>query len=316
MSPCRPYQSLLEDFLAGTITTADRDTLQAHCAECTACAEMLSLHERLQALGAEIPVPDPDTLDDRRERIMEQTMAHRRTLPSAERPCFWTDLSHLWRQHPAAATLATAAVLLMVVFAGRWSVQPKTFDDDILLAAVQHQAAEQAGLAEYWDAPFSFTNVTVRQRPMGQLALSFDVSRHIDLQTQQNSALAKEVLLHAILEPSSLGSRMSAMDVSSRIDDRRLQDALVLTMHQDPSLTVRLNALAALGHYPYDSRVQEALLTTLNNDQEVQMRLLALDHLDRQNVSLDTIRHALGDEAFRSDPAILQRASTTLSDQF
>jgi len=323
MNQCHPYQSLLEDLLAGTITAADGDALQAHCSECNECAEILDLHERLLALGAEIPAPDQDTLDDRRERILEQTMAHRRAAgPAApERPRFWSDLAQLWQQHPAAAMLATAAVLLVVVFAGRWSVKPSSFDDDLLLQAVQHQAAQQAGLAEYWDAPFSFTNVSVRQRPTGQLALSFDVSRHIDLQTHQNSALAKEVLLHAILEPSSLGSRMGAMDVSAQIEDRRLQDALVLTMHHDPSLTVRLNALSSLARYPYDGQVQDALLTTLSNDQEVQMRLLALDQLGRQHVGLETIRSALGEEALRSDPAILQRvsamnASSTLSDEF
>lgn len=323
MSQCRPYQSLLEDLLAGTISAADHDTLRAHCSDCPECADMLDLHERLLTLGAEIPAPDQDTLDDRRERILEQTMAHRRTTGSSlpEQPHFWSDLSHLWQRHPAAATLATAAILLVVVFAGRWSVQPQSFDDDLLLQAVQHQAAQQAGLANYWDAPFSFTNVSVRQRPMGQLALSFDVSRHIDLQTHQNSEMAKEVLLHAILEPSSLGSRMGAMEVSAQINDRRLQDALVLTMHRDPSLTVRLNALSSLAQYPYDGRVQEALLTTLSNDQEVQMRLLALDQLGHQHVGQETIRSALGEEALRSDPAILQRvsamnASSTLSDEF
>ena len=114
--------------------------------------------------------------------------------------------------------------------------------------------AQQTGLDSYWDSQFTFANVSVRPQGQGQLALSFDACRHVDLQVAQDSPLAREVLLHAIMEPSSLGSRLQAMEVTPAISDGRLKDALIFTMLNDQNAAVRLNALSVLARYPYDQK--------------------------------------------------------------
>ncbi len=301
MSDCRQYQEILEDFLAGEIAANDLADLQNHCDRCRECADLLEIHESLLAVSEEIPEPDLDELDDVREAILE------RAVPRAS---FRVDLDRLWRGHPLATSLSIAAALACVVLLGRWSPVSQVVDDDLMLAAIDQQATRQAGLSDYWDAPLSFANVSVRPQADGRLAFSFDVSRHIDVQTAADSPLAREVLLHAILEPSSPGSRFGALDITPQITDRRLADAVAYTMHNDPSLTVRLNALAALARYPYDGRVQDALLQTLKQDPEVQMRLLALEHLTRQHVGQETIRNAVNEAGLASDAAVLEHLST------
>ncbi len=325
MSNCRPYQELIEDYLAGDISAESRENLDEHCAVCSECAGMLDLHANLLDLGAEIPVPGRHEFRDMREAVLAVTEdaaeiasgtpgghhAGGRIATAEPRSGFLIDLGKFWRSHPVPAGLATAAILICMVFLGRRGPQEGTFEDDLLLQSIQSSSAQQAGLDDYLDTPFSFANVTVRPKGQGQLALSFDVSRHVKMQVAQDSPLAKEVLLQAILDPSSMGSRLRAMEVTPPIQDSRLKEALIATMLNDADPTVRLNALAVLSKYPYDQKNQDALLQTLGQDQDVQMRLNALEELARANVGMETIRNAVGENDPNGTMAILHQASVS-----
>jgi hypothetical protein len=248
-----------------------------------------------------------------REAVLERIALD--TAPPAARSSFWPELVSLWRFHPAASMAAMVILIAGAALLGRWSTPARTLDDSLLLQAISRQANQQAELGDYWDAPLSFANVTARQKPSGRLALSFDVSRHVEVLTPRSSALAREVLLHAIIEPSSMGSQFGAMELTPEMSDARLKEALILTMHDDPDPTVRLNALDVLSRYPYDLRTQQALLRTLGRDQEVQMRLLALEQLSAHRVGIETIEATVADAGFASDFAVLERASA-LSREF
>ncbi len=315
MSNCRRYQELIEHFLADEISAEDRADLEDHCVACPECTGLMTLHQDLLALGREIPLPARHDLREMREAVLAVT-ATRQQAPGgsgspAPKPGFLPDLGRFWRAHPVPSGLATAAVLVCAVFLGQWSPQKSSFVEELLRQSVQESKVRQGGLDGYWEAPYSFANVSVRPQGQGILALSFDASRHVNLQVAQDSPLAKEVLLNAILEPSSMGSQLRAMEVTPPIRDGRLKDALIVTMLNDPDPTVRLNALNVLARYPYDQQSQDALLQTLGQDKDVQMRLTALDELARRNVGQDTIRHAVGENAPPGTMAMLRQAAVS-----
>jgi hypothetical protein len=156
--------------------------------------------------------------------------------------------------------------------------------------------------------------VSVRPAGNGNLDLSFDVCRRVGLVAPKDSPIATEVLMHAILEPSALGSRITAMELTGEILDPKLREALIYTLHKDPDLAVRTEALSVLGRYPYDSDIQDALLTTLREDAEVQMRLLALEYLSGKKVNMETIRRTIRERRMDSDPAVLQYASDLIDE--
>jgi|GEM_PF-1097251 len=313
MMNCRRYQEMIEDLLADEIAADDLDALREHCDLCTDCAELLNLHESLQRLGKEIPEPGRSDLRDMRTGVMDRVALEQPPVrPAATRRGFRVTWSDHRQAYPMAAVLAMVIMLAGGVFLGRLTAPERALDEDLLLQAISRQANQQSELGDFWDTPLSFANVAVKQRQNGQLALSFDVSRHIDVVAPQTSPLAREVLLHAILEPSSMGSRFGAMDLTPGIPDNRLKEALILTMHADPSLTVRLNALAVLARYPYDVQTQDALLHTLSQDQEVQMRLMALEQLAVQQEGRETIKRVVDEPEFASDVAVMQRASTMI----
>jgi hypothetical protein len=305
MSQCHRYQELIESCLAEEISSSDRAELDEHCAACAECANLLELHRDMLVLDDEITMPDKHQFREMRAAVLAATDSPR----SETRTGFLVDLSRLWRMHPIPSGLATAAVLVCAIFFGRAIHQDRSLEEQLLQQTTQWTTAQQASLDSYWDAPYSFTNVSVRPRGQGQLALSFDASRHVDLQVAQDSPLAREVLLHAIMDPSSMGSRLRAMEATPSIGDARLKEALIVTMLNDPDASVRLNALGVLARYPYNAQSQDALLQTLGQDEDVQMRLTALEELARWNVGSEMIREAVGDDASQGTQAILREAS-------
>ncbi len=312
MSECRHNQDLIEDLIAGEIAEEELKTLHEHCAECTDCAELVDMHMHLLAAGSQIPEPGQGELRSIREGVMarlEKRSTGTREQGASGRPGFRRELASLGRRHPIAAIAATLLVAVCAGAAGRWSSPAPVFDDALMMKAIRQQAARETSLDEYWDSPFSYSNVAVRSESNGEIALSFDVNRHVELSMPRSSPLAREVLLNAILEPSSLGARFSAMEQTLGISDTRLKDAMVLTMQSDPSLAVRLNALSVLTRYPYDAQIEEALLKTVSSDPEVQMRLLAVEYLAAREVGIETIRGAVGDDGTPADRAILQQVS-------
>jgi len=303
---CDDIRELMEDHLAGELAPEDLARIREHCAECADCRELAALHGLLSRAGEEIPVPDADEFQAMRAQVLREVRR-----PRARRVAWelGRDLVRLARLHPVAVPALVVLLLAVALLAGRWSAAPATLDDELLQRAVRSQAARSAGLDGFWDAPLSLANVDVRPAPDGRLDLSFDVCQHVEMAADRRSPVVREVLLHAILEPSNLGARLEAMDLTAEVADPALREALIVTLHQDPALAVRLEALRVLARHPFDADVRDALLTTLRRDESVQMRLSALEILAGREVDRKAVRRAIDDAGQESDPAVLQYAS-------
>ena len=305
MKSCRHYQDLFEEYLAGTISSQDRTGLEEHCFQCHDCAGLMELHNNLLTLGNEIPMPEKYELREMRKTVLAAT---------EPRPSFLGDLAKLWSRHTAAAGLTavaglvTTAILAGAVVLSQWDPTVPSLEEQLLTQSAVSPGIRQVGLDQTLDSPYTFTNVSVRRQKQGQLALSFDASRHVDLVVPQDSFLAREVLLQAILDPSSIGSRLGAMEVTPQIRDKGLKDALISTMLHDPDAAVRINALEVLSRYPFDRTSQDALLQTLGQTEDVQLRLTVLDELLRQNVDLAIIQDAVGQKDPGGEAAYLNPA--------
>lgn len=315
MSDCRACREWIESALAGQLPAAQRAELLRHAEVCADCRALLQLHDELAAAAVIVPEPEPGSLAAMREEVLAR-IAGRGAAPRARRS-FAADLAALWRAHPAPAALALAATLAVAVLLGAaglppWrapGASPRTPAQgaNALLGELRRTAAARTGLDDFWDTPYSLANVAVRPRTDGMLSMSFDVCRHIDVEADRQSPLAREVLLHAILEPSSLGSRFEAIALSPEIPDDSLKEALILTLREDPSLAVRVNTLATLARYPLDASIQDALVRTLRSDPEVQMRLLALAQLTSRRVDLEQLRSTVNEPEFDRSLVLLQQ---------
>jgi len=329
MSECEQIEHLIEAYLAGDISGEDLETLKQHSGSCGDCRRLMELHCELLGTPAEVPLPPEEDMSAMRSAVLKRVgMAeHAGRSRSLKRNrfagqkgkypwFFWNRWAALPGLRPALVT-GFAVVLIALGFTlgrlGSGQVSgPQEFDDDMLVEEMVRQASLERGLEGYWDSPFIYSNVDVRRRN-GEVLLSFDATRHVDVATTLDSPLAREVLVHAMIESSPMGSRFEAMAVAGGSSgfgemDGRLREAMVFVLLNDPSLPVRLRSLEILSRHSADPVVQDAMLTSLSQDPSVQVRLLALETLASRHVSPDVIRDAIGDTPDESGRAVLYRA--------
>jgi hypothetical protein len=302
MSGCGKYLDMIADYQSGDVTPEELMEMEDHAAGCADCRALLDLHAGMTALGDAAPEPTDDELAFMRAGVSRRIGAER---ADAAAGSFWADLKAFLGVHPMAAAPVAAMVLAAAVLFGRWTVSPAG-GGDVLMDQLALQATQRLDAGEYLDNPLTYTNVSVRSRG-DRLALSFDVCRHVEMETDGASPVARDVLLAAIVDAPMAGQRLRAIQLSPTIDDDRLRGALAFTLCNDPDLSVRLEALDALAKYPDAPEVREAMLQTLGADPSVQMRLIALDHLAGRRVDPGVLRAAITTRPLEGDAALLQR---------
>jgi len=200
-----------------------------------------------------------------------------------------------------------AAILFATSLLGRWTVQAGDVSESrALIATLERQAARRADVDGYLDNPLTYSNVSMRLRGE-RLSLSFDVSRHLEIETDPRSPLARDVLLASIVEAPLSGQRIRAIQVAGSTGDAGLREAVVFALRHDPDIAVRLEALETLRRAPDGPEVRAAALEALGNDPSVHLRLLALEFLEGRAVDATTLREAIGTRGLEGDAALLQR---------
>jgi predicted anti-sigma-YlaC factor YlaD len=305
MSGCERFERFIEDYLGGDISPEDLEQLEQHSLSCPGCRMMMELHRELSGTPEGFSQATEQDFDTMRTAVLRRVgagAAKRKAEP------FWKRLLVLPAARPAYAAVSVVVLIALGFLFGRMSSGTARFDDSLLVNEVIHQASLGRGLEGYWESPFTYSNVNVRGNNGGNLILSFDVTRRVDVATTLDSPLAREVLAYAMIDPSNMGSRLKAVAVAGKSMDKSLRDALVFVLLNDPSMPVRLRSIHILSQHASDPVVQDALLAALSQDPSVQVRLLALESLAGQQVAPDAIRRAIGETPEASDRAVLNRA--------
>ena len=298
MHNCNDVQAIIENYLAGELSPSDKQLLDQHLRACADCRELIALHEEMTQMDGDVFEPGVEGLRAMRSRVFAQIAAGQETgHKPANRPLL-----------AFASALATAALLAVGVFLGRWTTAPQGLDDQSLLEAVARQASIERGPDNYWDAPLSYANVKAGEVNDGLVNLAFDVCRSVGLTTSIDSTVAGDVLTHAILNSDSMGGRLRAMELAAHSNNKRLTEALLVTLRHDPDPTMRIEALGALIGSDGSEQIQTALLASLRDDQSVQLRMMVLDHLVKQALGLDALEDVIGQGDHESNSAVFQRA--------
>lgn len=303
MSGCPHVQNTIRALVLAQASPSEREALLEHAGTCPECGQVSNIHTELTRAAASAAEPSASEFAVARMNVLiraEERAEHR------DSRGFLRNAWRLAAAQPAGAVLVLLSLGLGALV-GRLSVGPSVISDELLLRAIQAQAEASIGIAGFWDAPLVYTSVVARPVADDRVALSFDVSRHVDFVTSRESKVAKDVLVHAILDPSPMGARLQAIGLTEEIIDPKLRDAVIFVLHHDPSVAIRLEAIVALAEYPFDTTLQEALLMTLTRDVSVQIRMQALDLLRSHDVSPETIRDAMDRAGLDRDDPVLWR---------
>jgi len=302
MDECTPFFGRMVDLRNRRLSDHEQEELFAHLAHCGSCRELLEFHEDLTAAGGEFVEPSEDALAAVRRRVIDtisgEASPQRREVVVLRRP--------LWRRPRFLAAAASVLILLTGIAIGRGIGRGPAAETDVLIAALESRAAHNLRLQDVEDSPTLISNVAVRPLGGGRVALAFDVAQHLEIQRDENDPLVNEVLVHAMLDQSSLGPRLKAVSMASTATNGKVKEALVFAMVNDPDLPVRLRALDALTGAPYGDTIEEGLFRVLQHDDAMQMRLLAVEFLAQREVTRQRLLDGMGSDEVPFDPALTE----------
>jgi hypothetical protein len=298
MSNCDQVKLLIEAYFTGEISLSNFKILQQHVGSCEFCRALLEIHFDTTSDDQSIPMPTDFQLEEMRSRVLEQIAKETEKPASNVYP--FPQYLKFWNHG-----LGIAAMLLIAVWVGRWSanIEPgleaiqtvatnssgdrELLDQQSFIEQLTHQASNQSPHGniqdDFWDSPIFYSNVSFGRYADQKINLGFDVCRRIDMKAAPDSHIAKEVMLHAILNPTTSGGQFKAMQVAAITQDERLLEALILTMHNDEELAVRIEAFSILAKLPQSDVIENGFLQTIREDKSIKMRLVALKQLSKSN---------------------------------
>ena len=306
MDDCSRFFNQIADLRLRELEDEDQTELFAHLATCRECRELMHFHEDLAGAGGEFGEVDSDALAGVRAQVMNQIRFSEEAVAAVAKPAaFWA----VGRSRMLAA--AAAAVMAIGGYAaGRMVSGVNPTGSDLLLATLEDGAQDHRRLRDVEDSPNIISNVAVRPVGEGRVAMSFDVARHLEIERRVDDPLVNEVLVHAILDQSSMGSRLKAVSMAGRADNGKVEEALVFSMLDDSDLPVRMRALEILADGPMSEGVEQGLMQVLRHDDSMQMRLLAIEVLANGAAGGQRVLEDFSETDEAVEPAIAERLAS------
>ena len=302
MDDCTKYFNQIADLRAGALEDEEQTELFAHLAACRDCRELMQFHEDLAVAGDEFAGVSDIALAEVRGRVLEEIRSESESS---------TSVVHFAPARFRMLAAAAAVVLAVGSFAaGRAIGVGGSAGADTLVATLEDSAQDHQRLREVEDSANIISNVSVRRVGEGQVAMSFDVARHLEIVRPIEDPLVNEVLVHAMLDQSSMGSRLKAVSMAATADNGKVEEALVFSMLEDPDLPVRMRALEILSERPSSPKVEQGLMRVLRHDESMQMRLLAIEVLASSGPGGRQILEGFMESEEAAEPAIAARLAS------
>jgi len=292
MERCKKFEKLIREYISGALNSSEQTSLQAHLEKCRSCREIFELHQILEKDLAAFPEASEEAFVRMRQNV---TRSIRRK--EGDRPIPWyqvfADQFTYFLRKPAIVA-AVAVILFLVGFFSRNLIISSNGDtDSAFLKQINYSAERNDNLQEVENSPYLYSDVKFRDLDGQNIALSFNVTSHLELTRKKDDPLVKEVLTQSLLNQESIGNRLNALSYAKEIIDPKIKEALIFTMENDPNFSVRMKAMTGLAGYPNDREIQSAFLKILEKEEQVQMRLMAIDYLTNNQTDEKLLRDAI-----------------------
>jgi hypothetical protein len=292
---------LIEKLQSGELSQIESDQLERYVTDYPEYKDLIQIHQKLS--GVEFPVPDPDTslFSKMRADVLRQIR-----LKEQKSPGLFQDLFDKIRDYALRPEMAVAALTLIIGFLLGRALPPdqKTLTSNII-DQISSLATENKKLEDVQKSPIVYSNVRYEDIDENMVSLSFDVTTHLNMTSQKNDPLVRDVMAQTLLSSSNVSSELKAISYTKGIIDPKLKEALIFSMHNTPILAIRMKAMSRLIDYKKDTNVQEAFLQILREEESVKMRLLAIDYLTEDQVSPDMLEKALNESDVPQSPAVM-----------
>ncbi len=312
MKVCKKYKKLLKQYLAGEIDSGDEVKLFDHIKDCIACQEVFQIHQSLADPQLDLPLPKSQEFVKIREKVLSKIRQR-----ESREPLSWYHNILEYFRFSFYKPVVAAALILIVFFLGFFSrgflIENQLQSKANLLRNIKHTAVKNTDLKAVENSPYIFRNVQFHEIDENNIALSFEVSSHVELIGSKNDPLVKEVLVQSLLNPEPLGTRLKSVSLTRDIIDPKIKQALIFTLQHDQSLAVRMQALSCLMDYRDDKEIQEACLKLLKEEESVNMRLMAIDFLIQTNINDQALENTIPYLELGRDAAVRHKLNQYLN---
>ncbi len=312
MAKCKLYNELIQKLIANEISSFEKAKLFEHMESCDRCRELLAANDLLRETAKELEIPDAEAFAEMRSHVLRSIKYsgtnkneswHRKILPSLLTPF----------RNPSWAA-AIAAVLFLTGFIGGRFMQKNGFgEENGLIRQINYSAEQNREISQAENSPYIFSNVNFLEIDNGNIALSFDVTTHLEMKRSKTDPVVKEVLTQALLNPESVGNRLKSISLAEEVPDPKIKEALISAMINDPNLGVRQKAMQALAGIPNDERIKDVFLSLLKNEESTNMRLMAIDYLTHSKTSEDMLEKAIQGMEPGKDTAVIYKVNKYLN---
>ncbi len=301
----KKIKKLFEKLIAGGLSDAEYQELKDLTIDIPEYRDILETHHMLEKAASPFEEPATAQFTEMRQAVMRSV----RNMEMNTRDNWLGNFSDWVRNFVTRPELAVAAItLLLGFFLGRIAPVDQEGISSGLMQQVSLLAKENTTFSDSKNAPYRYSNIEFKEINGGEVALSFDVSTHLEMVRKKNDPLVREVIAQSLLNPTNLGSELKTISFTENMFDTKIKEALIFSMHNAPIQAVRQNAMDNLTKYHNDEDIKNAFLTVLKDEKSVKMRLTALDYLDESNINPDKLRDLVESEEMKKSPAVWIKA--------
>lgn len=252
---CQRYEELLTLYLYGELTSAEEESVEAHCAVCAVCQSALARERAFHAAVDRSEPELPALLLPSCRRELSAVLA-----ASAAPRLDWRARLTSWFGATGWKPVTAMALVLCGFFAGR--VGQRTVTPELPADMVVTRVRDVNAQAE------------------GRVRLVLEETRQRTIDGALDDNRIKGLLLAAAQDPADAGLRFGSVDFlrqhAAGLDVRRV---LMSVLERDPNPGVRLKAMEGLRPYANDPDVRRLFAQSLESDDNPGIRTQAVDLL-------------------------------------
>jgi hypothetical protein len=305
MSTEKKIKKLLEELQGGKIDREQMRQLEEYVQQYPQYKQFIKLHKLLTQGELVVPEPESEQFSRMRANVMREIRAE-----GEKQPGWMEKMITNFRTYAMKPEMAVAALTLIIgILLGRALPPDQASLASDLMKQINMLASENKKLEDVRKSPYTYSNVSFREVNGEKIALSFDVTTHLDLVSKKEDPLVRDIIAQSLINPSNVGTDLKAISYTEGMDDRKLKEALVYSMLHAPVMAVRLKSMSNLLKYENDPFVQNAFIKVLRDEESVKMRLLAADYLINNQIPADSLQKALSESEIMQNPAVMLKVS-------
>lgn len=300
MSINKKFEELIKKYISNEISDSEKEQLLSEAKVNKEIADLIQLHQQMSSEDLSLNLADEQSFKEMRLSVLNEVNSLNDAKNESAFKRLIAYIINLFKL-PAFNVVVSACMFLL----GFYLNQPS--QEFELVNSIYTTASQSQDLESSIDAPYIYQNASFKELPDGNVTVSFDVSRHLEITRSKKDELVQDILAQSLLNSSSLPARLRNISDTRITMHPKIKEALIATMLNDSHPIVRQKSLFSLMKYKNDEEIQKALIKLLSEEESIYMRLAAIDYLANNDVDLTMLEGSINLMDKKNNSAVNQK---------